>query len=53
MSQGLNPDSIARSMFDVLVQQVFRITEVVHHQEVTRRVLSKSIMAAPSLRSRA
>src|SRR5437764_1159468 len=33
MSQGLNPDSIERSMFDVLVHRV-PITEVIHQMEV-------------------
>jgi len=33
MSQGLNPDAIERSMFDVLVHRV-PITEVIHNAEV-------------------
>src|SRR5881394_193440 len=33
MSQGLNPDSIERSMFDVLVHRV-PITEVIHQMEI-------------------
>src|SRR5436305_6438597 len=32
MSQGLNPDSIERSMFDVLVHRL-PITEVIHNTE--------------------
>src|SRR6201989_999487 len=33
MSQGLNPDTIERSMFDVLVHRL-PIQEVIHHTEV-------------------
>jgi len=33
MSQGMNPDAIERSMFDVLVHRL-PITEVIHHAEV-------------------
>src|SRR5213082_2991650 len=33
MSQGLNPDTIERSMFDVLVHRL-PIGEVIHHAEV-------------------
>src|SRR5213080_1084757 len=45
MSQGLNPDSIERSMFDVLVHRV-PITEVVHHQEVDLAVSSIDLAGA-------
>src|SRR5919197_569153 len=40
MSQGLNPDMIERSMFDVLVHRL-PLEEVIHHAEVD--------LAAPSL----
>src|SRR5580765_8112995 len=39
MSQGLNPDTIERSMFDVLVHRL-PIQEVVHHTEVDLAVSS-------------
>src|SRR5256886_12035224 len=45
MSQGMNPDSIERSMFDVLVHRV-PITEVVHHQEVDLAVSSIDLAGA-------
>src|SRR5205807_890585 len=45
MSQGLNPDSIERSMFDVLVHRV-PITEVIHHQEVDLAVASIDLAGA-------
>jgi chromosome partitioning protein len=45
MSQGLNPDSIERSMFDVLVHKV-PITEVIHHQEVDLAVSSIDLAGA-------
>src|SRR5215471_17923227 len=45
MSQGLNPDAIERSMFDVLVHRV-PITEVVHHAEVDLAVASIDLAGA-------
>jgi chromosome partitioning protein len=45
MSQGLNPDSIERSMFDVLVHKV-PIQEVIHHQEVDVAVSSIDLAGA-------
>src|SRR5436305_1022128 len=45
MSQGLNPDAIERSMFDVLVHKV-PITEVIHHQEVDLAVSSIDLAGA-------
>jgi chromosome partitioning protein len=45
MSQGLNPDSIERSMFDVLVHRV-PINEVIHHQEVDLAVSSIDLAGA-------
>src|SRR5438874_11451696 len=45
MSQGLNPDSIERSMFDVLVHRV-PITEVIHDQEVDLAVSSIDLAGA-------
>jgi len=45
MSQGLNPDSIERSMFDVLVHRV-PIEEVIHHQEVDVAVSSIDLAGA-------
>jgi chromosome partitioning protein len=45
MSQGLNPDAIERSMFDVLVHRV-PITEVIHHQEVDLAVSSIDLAGA-------
>src|SRR3954464_15004414 len=45
MSQGLNPDSIERSMFDVLVHRV-PITEVIHQQEVDLAVSSIDLAGA-------
>jgi chromosome partitioning protein len=45
MSQGLNPDSIDRSMFDVLVHKV-PIQEVIHEQEVDLAVSSIDLAGA-------
>jgi chromosome partitioning protein len=45
MSQGLNPDSIERSMFDVLVHRV-PIQEVIHAQEVDLAVSSIDLAGA-------
>jgi chromosome partitioning protein len=45
MSQGLNPDSIERSMFDVLVHKV-PIQEVIHDQEVDVAVSSIDLAGA-------
>ncbi len=45
MSQGLNPDSIERSMFDVLVHRL-PIQEVVHHTEVDLAVSSIDLAGA-------
>src|SRR6188472_735858 len=45
MSQGLNPDAIERSMFDVLVHRV-PITEVIHQQEVDLAVSSIDLAGA-------
>jgi chromosome partitioning protein len=45
MSQGLNPDSIERSMFDVLVHRV-PITEVIHGAEVDLAVSSIDLAGA-------
>src|SRR3954451_20118381 len=45
MSQGLNPDSIERSMFDVLVHKV-PIQEVIHEQEVDLAVSSIDLAGA-------
>ena len=45
MSQGLNPDEITRSMFDVLVHKV-PIEEVVHHTEVDLAVSSIDLAGA-------
>jgi chromosome partitioning protein len=45
MSQGLNPDEIELSMFDVLVRQV-PIMEVVHHCEVDVAVSSIDLAGA-------
>jgi chromosome partitioning protein len=45
MSQGLNPDSIERSMFDVLVHRV-PITEVIHEMEVDLAVSSIDLAGA-------
>src|SRR5262249_58627529 len=39
MSQGLNPDSIERSMFDVLVHRL-PIEEVIEHREIDVAVAS-------------
>jgi chromosome partitioning protein len=45
MSQGLNPDTIERSMFDVLVHKL-PIEEVVHHAEVDLAVSSIDLAGA-------
>ena len=45
MSQGLNPDSIERSMFDVLVHRL-PVEEVVHHAEVDLAVSSIDLAGA-------
>ncbi len=45
MSQGLNPDAIERSMFDVLVHRV-PISEVVEHREVDLAVASIDLAGA-------
>ena len=45
MSQGLNPDAIERSMFDVLVHRL-PINEVIHHQEVDLAVSSIDLAGA-------
>src|SRR5207253_8411159 len=45
MSQGLNPDSIERSMFDVLVHRL-PITEVVMHTEIDVAVSSIDLAGA-------
>jgi chromosome partitioning protein len=45
MSQGLNPDAIERSMFDVLVHRI-PIDEVIHHQEVPIAVSSIDLAGA-------
>jgi chromosome partitioning protein len=45
MSQGLNPDSIERSMFDVLVHRV-PITDVIHKAEVDLAVSSIDLAGA-------
>src|SRR6266516_2413046 len=45
MSQGLNPDTIERSMFDVLVHRL-PIEEVIHHAEVDLAVSSIDLAGA-------
>jgi chromosome partitioning protein len=45
MSQGLNPDSIERSMFDVLVHRL-PISEVIHEREVDLAVSSIDLAGA-------
>src|SRR6476659_2812842 len=45
MSQGMNPDSIERSMFDVLVHRT-PIQEVIHHAEVDLAVSSIDLAGA-------
>jgi chromosome partitioning protein len=45
MSQGLNPDSIERSMFDVLVHRL-PISEVIHQREVDLAVSSIDLAGA-------
>ena len=45
MSQGMNPDTIERSMFDVLVHRV-PISEVIAHREVDIAVASIDLAGA-------
>ena len=45
MSQGLNPDSIERSMFDVLVHRV-PLSDIIHHREVDLAVSSIDLAGA-------
>jgi chromosome partitioning protein len=45
MSQGINPDAIERSMFDVLVHRI-PIDEVIHNQEVPIAVSSIDLAGA-------
>jgi chromosome partitioning protein len=45
MSQGLNPDTIERSMFDVLVHKI-PISEVIEHREVDLAVASIDLAGA-------
>src|SRR3712207_5657378 len=45
MSQGLNPDSIERSMFDVLVHRL-PITEILHSAEIDLAVSSIDLAGA-------
>ena len=45
MSQGMNPDAIERSMFDVLVHKL-PISEVIHHAEVDVAVASIDLAGA-------
>jgi chromosome partitioning protein len=45
MSQGMNPDAIERSMFDVLVHRL-PISEIVHHAEVDVAVSSIDLAGA-------
>src|ERR671936_1149970 len=45
MSQGLNPDTIERSMFDVLVHRL-PLDEVIHHAEVDLAVSSIDLAGA-------
>src|SRR5215468_5144632 len=45
MSQGLNPDSIERSMFDVLVHRL-PIEEVIEHREIDVAVASIDLAGA-------
>src|SRR5947199_4785713 len=45
MSQGLNPDTIERSMYEVLVNRL-PIEEVVHHQEIDLAVSSLDLAGA-------
>src|SRR5690349_15483439 len=45
MSQGLNPDAIERSMFDVLVHRL-PVQEVIHHAEVDLAVSSIDLAGA-------
>src|SRR3954464_15939118 len=51
MSQGLNPDTMERSMFDVLVHRL-PVPEVIHHIEVDIAVSSIDLAGAePALSS--
>src|SRR5215217_5302964 len=52
MSQGLNPDTIERSMFDVLVHRL-PIQEVIHHTEVDLAVSSIDLAGAELALSKA
>jgi chromosome partitioning protein len=45
MSQGLDPDALERSMFDVLVHKA-PIVEVIHHQEIDLAVSSIDLAGA-------
>jgi chromosome partitioning protein len=45
MSQGLNPDTIERSMFDVLVHRL-PVQEIIHHTEVDLAVSSIDLAGA-------
>jgi len=45
MSQGMNPDAIERSMFDVLVHRL-PISEIIHHAEVDVAVSSIDLAGA-------
>ena len=45
MSQGLNPDAIERSMFDVLVHRL-PIEDVIHEQEIDLAVSSIDLAGA-------
>ena len=45
MSQGLDPDDLDRSMFDVLVHKT-PIVDVIHHQEVDLAVSSIDLAGA-------
>jgi chromosome partitioning protein len=45
MSQGMNPDAIERSMFDVLVHKL-PISEIVHHAEIDVAVSSIDLAGA-------
>ena len=47
MSQGMNPDQVERSMFDVLVHSL-PIEEVIHRAEVDLAVVPRSTSPAPS-----
>ena len=47
MSQGLNPDTIERSMFDVLVHRL-PITEVIQRREIDLAVSSIDLAGSPA-----